>query len=623
MKEEILSKLENLLKEDDVQGIKKEFKELSAQYKTFMSHAEDDKSDAGKDDTVVEDPDTEAKEATQPDKPAIVEKDELENAESSEKQGPDSKDQENGSTESTDDEDSEANADEDELKLKDHLDAKFQELNNLYKEKLNKLREEKEKVEKETIAKARALLEELKQVIENEENIGKAFAGFNTIKDTWKELPKVSNDAYRDLNAEYNKYVEQFFYNINIYKELKELDLKHNLEEKQRVLEDQKKLLEVNDIRLLEVEVRLNQDRWNEIGPTFKEEWDKIKDEFWTITRAIYKRIQDFYNERKEEQQKNLEKKRELLNRATYLASLNLKAHKKWKEKTDEIIDLQKQWKMIGFVPKEDASEIWKEFRTVCDSFFDQKRKHYEELHAEQDANRDRKLKLVEEAEALKDSEDWKETASRLAKLQKDWKKIGAAHQRDENKLWRRFREACDHFFQAKKGQRSEEIEEQKENQVLKEKLIQELLAFEPGEDRKVNLDALKSFSDRWRKIGHVPFKTKDAINKSYRDALDKKYAALKIDPKQKEQIRFEQKLADIKEGAQSDRAVRKEQDAIRGKISKLKSEITQLENNMGFFASSSGAEKLKQEVEKKIDKAKEEVETLKNRLKLIRDAND
>lgn len=623
MKEEILSKLENLLATEDIQSVKKEFKELSAQYKTFVEEVVHKKEEAKTDsETGTKDVQT----SEQPTEDVSIEEVHDSGANQSEVESKSSVVGEESApepAESVEDPDKPATDNPEQNREPDSQDQKFQELTNQFNERIKKVKEDKEKLEKETVAKAKSLIEELKQIVENEENIGKSFAGFNTIKDTWKELPKVSNDSYRDLNAEYNKYVELFFYNINIYKELKDLDLKHNLEEKQRVLEDQKKLLDTNDIRLLEVEVRLNQDRWNEIGPTYKEEWDKIKDDFWTITRAIYKRIQDFYNQRKEEQQKNLEKKNELLNRAKYLASLDLKAHKKWKEKTKEIIELQKEWKMIGYVPKEDASEIWNEFRDVCDQFFDQKRAHYEELHAEQDQNRDKKLKLVEQAEALKDSEDWSETASKLAKLQREWKTIGAAHQRDENKLWRRFRDACDQFFQAKKGQRAEAIEEQKENQEAKEKIIDELKAFEPGEDRKVNLDALKSFSDRWRKIGHVPFKAKDAINKAYRDELDKKYAALKIDQKQKEEIRFEQKLADIKEGAQSDRAVRKEQDSIRAKISKLQSEITQLENNMGFFASSSQAEKLKQEVEKKIDKARDEIDVLKNRLKLIRAANE
>ena len=619
MKEEILSKLEQLLEQEDVQSVKKEIKELSAQYKTLITQiVSPEESAPTATETEVAESEASESEAESTEE-TVVEEVSAENAEQASEDEPEEskEDVASPSPEPTKDSDSEA-----EEKAVDPIDERFSALMTKFDEKLKKVVQEKEKIEKDTVEKAKALLEDLKQIIGNEENIGKAFAGFNTIKDTWKELPKVSNDAYRDLNAEYNKFVEQFFYNINIYKELKDLDLKHNLEEKQRVLEDQKKLLDVNDIRLLEVEVRLNQDRWNEIGPTFKEDWDKIKDEFWNVTRTIYKRIQDFYGQRRDEQHKNLEKKNELLNRAKYLASLELKAHKKWKEKTQEIIDLQKQWKMIGFVPKEEAASIWNEFRTVCDSFFDKKRAHYEQLHSSQDTNRDKKLKLVEEAESLKESDEWNETAAKLTKLQREWKNIGPAHQRDENKLWRRFREACDHFFQAKKGQREVEIGDQIKNQEAKEKLLEEIKAYEVSEDRAASLEKLKEFSDKWRSIGHVPFKVKDAINKAYRNELDKKYSALKIDKKQKDQIRFEQRLADLKEGAQGDRALRKEQDSIRAKISKLNSEITQFENNMGFFASSSGADKLKQDIEKKISAAREEINSLKDRLVQLRDAN-
>ncbi|MCA1761627.1 MAG: DUF349 domain-containing protein, partial [Flavobacteriales bacterium] len=501
----------------------------------------------------------------------------------------------------------------------DEHDVKFKEVTALFREKVAAARKKKEKIEKDTVEKARELIGKMESLVENEKNIGKAFSGFSDIQESWKSLPKVSNDAYRDLNAEYNKIVELFFYNINIYKELKELDLKHNLEQKQLVLEDQKKLLDMNDIRLLEVEVRLNQERWNEIGPTFKEEWDAIKDEFWNITREIYKRIQDFYNARKEEQVKNLEKKKELLARVEQLANLDLKSQKKWREKTKDVIDIQKQWKMIGFVPKEDASALWKEFRSTCDKFFDRKRAYFDELHKEQDANRDAKEKLVEQAEALKDDTNWKETSSVLINLQKKWKEIGPAHQRDENKLWRKFRAACDQFFQARKGQKQEETAEFKNNLEKKEALLKELESFEPTDDRNKNVETLKAFGAKWRDIGHVPFKVKDKVNKKYSDLMDTKFSALKIDKSEKEKIRFEQKLENMKSG-DDDRMLRKEQDHIRNKISKLKSEIVQFENNMGFFADSKGADKLKKDVEKKVERAQEEIEMLKERLMLLRD---
>jgi len=507
---------------------------------------------------------------------------------------------------------------EEESEVQDPYIAEFKELASAFKAKLSAARTALKRIEEETVATAKDLLSELQNLVENEENIGKAFAGFNAIQEKWKSLPKVSNDNYRDLNAEYNKLIERFFYNINIYKELKELDLKRNLEEKHKVLETQKNLLDVNDIRLLEVEVRMNQDRWNEIGPTFKEEWDKIKDEFWEVTRTIYKKIQDFYNLRKEEQERNLEVKKELLETVKQIEALDLRAHKKWQEKTKEVIELQKKWKLVGFVPKDKAKSIWKEFRQTCDSFFEKKRAHYAEIHKEQNAHKEAKEALLKEAEELKDSTEWKETANRLIKLQKQWKEIGAAHQRDENRLWKKFRAACDHFFEARNAQKVEDSVHEKENLQAKEELLKKLEAFAPNPSDKSAIEELKSFSESWRQIGHVPFKEKDKVNKAYKQLMDEKFAILKVDKREKQQIRFEEKIDLLKSSDAKDKLVRKEQDFIRSKISKIESEINQYENNLGFFANSKGAEKLKEEVMKKIDKAKEDVDALYAQLEVL-----
>lgn len=500
----------------------------------------------------------------------------------------------------------------------DEARAKFKELTAAFKAKVSSARDALKRLEEETVATAKDLLIELQNLVENEENIGKAFAGFNAVQEKWKSLPKVSNDNYRDLNVEYNKLIERFFYNINIYKELKELDLKRNLEEKQKVLETQKNLLEVNDIRLLEVEVRMNQDRWNEIGPTFKEEWDKIKDEFWEVTRTIYRKIQDFYNLRKEEQERNLEAKKELLEAVKQIEALELKAHKKWQEKTKEVIELQKKWKLVGFVPKDKAKTVWKAFRETCDSFFEKKRAHYAEIRKEQDANRDAKEALLIEAEELKDSTDWKDASNRLINLQKKWKEIGAAHQRDENKLWKKFRAACDHFFQARNAQKAENTEQEKDNLKAKEELLEKLEAFAPDPSDKGAIDDLKAFSEEWRKIGHVPFKQKDKVNKAYKQLMDEKFAILKVDKREKEKMRFEEKIDLLKSSDAKDKLVRKEQDFIRSKISKIESEINQYENNLGFFANSKGAEKMKEEVMKKINKAKQDVDALYAQLEVL-----
>ncbi len=500
------------------------------------------------------------------------------------------------------------------------LDEQFKSILAAWKTKIEKAKVDKQRIETETLATAKDLIEELTSLITTEENIGKAFLGFNAIRDKWKALPKVSNDHYRDLNAEYNKQVELFFYNINIYKELKELDLKHNFEEKTTVLNDQKKLLEENDVRLLEVEVRLNQDRWNDIGPTHQDQWDALKEEFWSLTREIYKKIQNFYNQRKEEQGKHVEAREALLEKARQLAALELRNPKKWQEKTTEILEIQKEWNMVGFISKDVAAPMWKEFRKVCDNFFDNKRKFFDEIKKVQDVNKLAKQELVDKAETLKGDENWKDTAHAFTELQKSWKEIGPAHQRDENKLWTKFREACDHFFQARKTNQSSANAEQKENLDKKLALIAQVNAVD-NSDRKAMMDTLKEISEQWRAIGHVPFRDKDKVNDGYKAAVDAKFDGINIDKKVKEKMRFEQRVGDLKDRDHGDRYLRKEQDILLSKISKIQSEVTLLENNMGFFAASKGADKFKVEIQRKIDKGREDIADLQDKMKMLTSA--
>ncbi len=611
MKSEILTRLKELADSDDVLTNKKEFNELKSQLQNLLDHGiasvheeGSDAEDEGAGDSTEATTDNSGEETTaKVETPETAEVPKEEATENSETE----------TTETVAETDSEGLAE---------IRKELQELSDKFKEKLKQVREAKAKLEKETVEEARKILAEMKELVAEEENIGKAFARFNEIMQHWKSLPKVSNDDYRELNADYNKYVEQFFYNINIYKELKELDLKHNLDEKNTVLADQKKLLNENDIRLLEVEVRLNQDRWNEIGPTFKEEWNKIKGDFWETTRAIYSKIQEFYDGRREEQEKNLEAKKQLLEKVRHLESLELKSAKKWQDKSNELIQIQKDWKMIGFVPKAQSGELWKEFKTLCDSFFAKKRTYYEELRTVQNDNKERKLALLKQANELKDSEDWKEASHALIQLQQKWKEIGPAHQRDENKLWRQFRESCDEFFKRRNENRAGRGDREKENLKAKEDLIAEIAAWNPEKGkRNENIAALKDFGDKWRHIGFVPFDKKDEIGSKYKELMDEKYGALDIDNNERKKIRLEEKIETLKESDKSDLLLRRETDHVRNKISKLNSDIIQFENNMGFFAQSKGADKLKEEVEKKIERARKEVEALKEQLSILRDA--
>jgi len=652
MKSEILTRLKELANSDDVLANQSEFKELKSQLQNLLDHgiasvqeeSSDNEEDGKPNSPEVAAPEVKAEappsnettaksgNSAETQNEALVEHDaDAQKSESDEipaDEGsptePGSKtkpDRSNHISEQSETEQKEENKKEAAKEL-EKFRKELQEVTDKFREKIRSKKESKAKLEKETVEEARKILLEMKELVAEEENIGKAFARFNEIMQHWKSLPKVSNDDYRDLNADYNKYVEQFFYNINIYKELKELDLKHNLDEKNNVLADQKKLLDENDIRLLEVEVRLNQDRWNEIGPTFKEEWNKIKGEFWETTRAVYAKIQEFYDGRREEQEKNLEAKKLLLEKVRHISSLELKSAKKWQDKSRELIEIQKEWKMIGFVPKAKSGELWKEFKSLCDLFFNNKRRHFEELRHAQNENKDKKLALLQKAKELKDSEDWKEASNALIQLQKQWKEIGPAHQRDENKLWREFRESCDEFFNRRNKHRDGRDEREQENLKSKEQLLAELSAWIPEKGkRNENIAALKEFGEKWRNIGFVPFDKKDQIGSKYKELMDEKYGALDIDNNERKKIRLEEKIETLKDSNKSDVLIKREQDHIRNKISKLKSDIIQFENNMGFFAASKGADKLKEEVEKKVDRAKKEIEALKEQLSILRNA--
>lgn len=500
----------------------------------------------------------------------------------------------------------------------DELDQLFYSTLNEYRKKLKNAREIKQRQEKENLAIRQDLVESLKELVQNEENIGKAFATFHAIQEKWKSTGPVSNQDYHELNTQYNKYVEQFFYNINIYKELKDYDLKHNLELKKQLIEDQQKVAALNDIKEIEQRVRSNQDRWNEIGPTYKEEWDKIKDAFWTATREAYRKVQNFYDGRREEQKQNFEAKKALLEKVKQLNSLNLKAHKKWQVKTAEVIALQNEWKTIGRVPKSEGNALYKEFRKACDEFFEHKRAHYKKIHEEQDANKELKLALVKKAEALQADTNWADSTRAMIDLQKEWKKIGAAHQRDEKKLWKAFRSACDTYFENKKSHLKQEDTNQAENLRLKEALIEKIEAFEPSDDKKSNMATLQGFIEEWRSIGFVPFKEKNKINQSYNKAINSKINALKISDQEKQKLIFSEKLESLREAPNSERLLIRERDSIMHKISRLQAEINQYENNLGFFQKSKDADKLKREVEKKIERVRDQISVLEAQLRQL-----
>jgi hypothetical protein len=345
-----------------------------------------------------------------------------------------------------------------------------------------------------------------------------------------------------------------------------------------------------------------------------------LKDAYWTEVRSIYERINRFYEDRRAKLQENLDKKGELLEKAKEMVAGigELDSVKGWNNATKKLIEVQNNWKAVGFGPKKENDKIWKEFRGVCDTFFDAKAKFFESVHGEYDKLAEKKQKLVDKANELKESTDWKRTANELKKLQNQWKNIGHAGLKYEQKLWKSFRAACDHFFNARENHFKAQDKEFEVNLKSKEELIAELQKAKLPEDKKEAIELLKSYSNRFNAIGMVPLKQKDSIYKNFKTALDGLYAKLDLKGAEKEKVLFQAKIDALKASPNADRALQNEKFELRKQIDKHKKEITQLENNLGFFANSKGADKLKQEVEKKIDAERKKIEALKTRIKLI-----
>ena len=503
----------------------------------------------------------------------------------------------------------------------DPEDARFKELMNIYQEKLEKFAGERRAEEQKNLAEKRQIIEDLKELITNEENIGTAFNKFNELRERWKTIGKVPGKEYRQLQSDYSHQIDLFFYTIKIFKDLKELDLKKNLEQKQELIKNMQALVDEESIKKSEDLLRAYQEEWDNTGPVPHDEWEKVRDEFRKASGEVFHKIQAHYDQIKQQQKENHQAKMALIHKVETILSQQLKSHKKWKEKTDQVIEIQKEWKKIGFASRDVNEKLWKEFRTACDTFFERKQHYYENLKEEREQNKQKKLQLIEKAEAIKDSQEWKNTTETLIALQKEWTATGSAARKDEQELWKQFRAACDTFFNNKKEYFSNIDQIQEQNMVQKLALIEKIEQFQLVENHKDNLQYLRDFVKEWNDIGHVPRKNADEVNSKFKETLDKKYDALKLNKDEKAAIQYKNKLERLMQSSDSDNKLRKERRFIQENIHKLEQTIEQYEHNLNFFNVSKGSQGFIKEVEEKINRSKAEVENLKKRLKMLQSA--
>ena len=487
-----------------------------------------------------------------------------------------------------------------------------------FKQRRKALVDAKNAEEAENLKVKRTLITRFKEIIANEENIGVAFSAHKEINEVWKSVGDIPREKRHGIQQEYSRLMEEFFYNMKIYREIKDYDFKKNFDAKQDVINRIKSLEQVSDIKEVEGSLKALQNEWEDIGPTKQELWEQIKEDYWNSIKSVYDRIRAHYDAVREQMHENLEAKKELISKTKELIALERNSIKAWNKHTQQLLEIQERWKKIGFGPKKENEQLWQEFRALCDGFFEGKSAYFESIQGDFDRVAKQKESIILKIEAIKDDENWKRTSEQVLRLQKEWKSAGNAGAKNEQRLWKQFRTACDHFFARKKAFFEELDKANEANLVAKQALLEKIEGYAPKEDKKQTLADLKQFAEEFATIGQVPFKQKEAVYIAYKTALDKQYNALGLKGEEKEEVLFQAKLAQIAGSADSAGLFEKEKQAIRNEINKIRQDMIQLENNLGFFSNSKGANALKAEVEKKIEVERRKIEVLKAKLKSI-----
>ena len=456
----------------------------------------------------------------------------------------------------------------------------------------------------ESLKKKKAIIEELKALVEGQEDVSSQFTVFRELQNRWREAGPVPVQSYRDINDTYQYYVEKFYDMVKINRDLRDLDFKKNLEAKEAFCAAAEKLAENENVVNAFHELQKLHEQWKEYGPVAKEKREEIWDRFKAATSVINKKYQAHFEGLKAQQEENLEKKKVLCEKLEEIAEREIKNTADWNQLSKEIESLQAEWRTIGFATKKENQKIYDRFRAACDKFFERKREHYTTIKDSMTANLEKKQAIIEQAEALKSSTEWKKTADQLIALQKQWKEIGAVPRKKSEQLWKRFRAACDEFF-ANRDANSGGENDYYGNLKSKKRLIEEVRAYQCSEDDAANAAQMRSFNEKWQAIGHVPFKEKDKINDEFRTAMHEKFPLF---AKQRGQ-------------ANQGHSAKNPKDSLIAKYNALQQDVVTYENNIGFFAASKNSAPLIQQMQQKIDDAKAELRRLEEKIRLEEEA--
>ena len=500
----------------------------------------------------------------------------------------------------------------------DEFETKIKSVLETYRNKKSDFNRIQESEKQANLKKKHEIIEQIKDLVNREEAINKTFQEFRNLQNEWHSTGIVPQSALKDLWESYHHSVEIFYDYIKINRELRDLDLKKNLEAKITLCEKAEELLlEPNAVTAFKL-LQEYHDQWREIGPVPHENKNDIWERFREATSMINKRHHEFFEKQKDEQRKNLDAKTALCEKVEEIATSEILTFADFKEKSDAIIECQKLWRTLGFAPKKHNNKIYQRFRAACDMFFEKKRAFFAENKETQMRNLQLKTELCLKAESLQESTDWKDTSEMLIRLQKEWKEIGPVPRKYSDKIWKRFRKACDTFFTRKSEFVAGRDTSYEDNLKAKIEILEEIEAFDPGEDLKAGFEKLKDIQKRWTEIGYVPIDRKDEIAHRYKEALNKQFDKLKLDDEDKNILRYRSKIDSARSNPRTARKVRAEREKFYSKIKQLESDIVLWENNIGFFAKSENADHMIREVEEKIADAKKNIKILEEKVRLI-----
>lgn len=475
---------------------------------------------------------------------------------------------------------------------------------------------EQEQQRTENLAKKQAVIDKIKQLATTPEEAGKSYDAFKELQAEWREIGPVPAENVSEIWKNYQLYVEQFYDMLKLNIQFREYDFRKNLEAKTLLCEQAEKLADEKDVVAAINRLQTLHQEWKEIGPVAKELREEIWNRFKEASTVIRKRHQEFFEARKAKEEENLTKKTELCEQVEAVSTEGLKTFADWDAKTKEIIDLQAIWKTIGFAPQKVNTQIFERFRAACDKFFGEKAAYFKSVKEELNQNLAKKRALVEQAEALKESTDWKQTGDALIELQKQWKSIGAVPRKVSDELWKRFVGACDHFFEAKSQATAGQREEEKENLAKKKDIIERLRAL-AEEGAEATAQKVHELQAEWANVGFVPIRDKDKVYKQYREVVDTLYKKLNLSQAERRLSSFRTTLKVSAEAGANTLA--RERDRLARAYEIMKGELQTYENNIGFLsASSKKGSTLVQEIEKKVEKLKDELNLLKEKIKAV-----